>query len=296
MADRARQCEGRRALVTGASRGIGVGIAQRLVGEGARVAVTARSLKPEDHHLAGSLEETVQLLRDMGGEAHAVVADLADPGSDKAQIVREAEAALGGPIEILVNNAAAAFYIPFEDISEKRFRIGVELNIRSPWALMQAVLPGMRAAGEGWILNISSATSRVPKGPPFHLPAQTLGATIYGGTKAMLERFSVGVAGELEGTGIAVNTLAPEAGVLTPGADALVDMHRDDILEPMETMAEAALALVTGDPAVLTGRIAYSLSLIKELRRPVRTLDGRQLVEGWQPDDIPDRRLITNRP
>jgi hypothetical protein len=55
----------------------------------------------------------------------------------------------------------------------------------------------------------------------------------------------------------------------------------------METMAEAALALVTGDPDVLTGRIAYSLSLIKELHRPVFTLDGRELVEGWQPDDLP---------
>jgi NAD(P)-dependent dehydrogenase (short-subunit alcohol dehydrogenase family) len=291
-----QSCAGRRALVTGASRGIGVGIAQRLVGEGARVAVTARSLKPEDHHLAGSLEETVALLRDMGGEAFAIVGDLADPAVDKTQIVREAEAALGGTIEILVNNAAAAFYIPFEEMSEKRFRIGVELNIRSPWALMQAVLPGMRAAGEGWILNISSATSRIPKGPPFKLPAQTLGATIYGGTKAMLERFSVGVAGEVYGTGIAVNTLAPEAGVLTPGADALVDMHSGDILEPMETMAEAALALVTGDPMVLTGRIAYSLTLIKELGRPVFTLDGKELVPGWQPDEIPEHRLIANRP
>jgi NAD(P)-dependent dehydrogenase (short-subunit alcohol dehydrogenase family) len=287
---------GRPVLVTGAGGFIGGHLVARLVAEGARVAVTARSRRPEDHHLAGSLEETVALLQGMGGEAHAVVADLADPALDKAQVVRDAEAALGGPIEILVNNAAAAFYIPFGDISEKRFPIGGELNVRSPWALMQAVIPGMRAAGEGWILNISSATSRVPKGPPFHLPAQTMGATIYGGTKAMLERFSVGVAGELQGTGIAVNTLAPEAGVLTPGADALVDMHRDDILEPMETMAEAALALVTGDPAVLTGRIAYSLSLIKELGRPVRTLDGEELVAGWQPDDIPERRLITNRP
>jgi hypothetical protein len=54
----------------------------------------------------------------------------------------------------------------------------------------------------------------------------------------------------------------------------------------MDTMAEAALALVTGDPAVLTGRIAYSLQLLLELRRPVYDLQGQELVEGWQPDDL----------
>ena len=53
-------------------------------------------------------------------------------------------------------------------------------------------------------------------------------------------------------------------------------------------MAEAALALCTGDPAVLTGRIAFSLQLIVELQRPVRDLRGEELVEGWQPADLPD--------
>jgi hypothetical protein len=58
------------------------------------------------------------------------------------------------------------------------------------------------------------------------------------------------------------------------------------IFKPVETMAEAALVLCTGDPNVLTGRIAYSLQLLLELERPVRDLQGRQLVEGWQPGDL----------
>jgi hypothetical protein len=57
--------------------------------------------------------------------------------------------------------------------------------------------------------------------------------------------------------------------------------------EPLETMAEAALALCTGDPNVLTGRIAYSLQLLLELRRPVLDLHGEDLVMGWQPGDLP---------
>ena len=65
-----------------------------------------------------------------------------------------------------------------------------------------------------------------------------------------------------------------------------------DKVEPVETFVEAALALVSGDPRTLTGRIAYSLSLVRELMLPVRTLDGRDLVPGWQPDDIDDSRLF----
>jgi hypothetical protein len=66
----------------------------------------------------------------------------------------------------------------------------------------------------------------------------------------------------------------------------------DDICEPVETMAEAALALCTGDPAVLSGRIAYSLQLLLELERPTYDLSGRALVEGWQPADLP--RVLTH--
>jgi hypothetical protein len=59
-----------------------------------------------------------------------------------------------------------------------------------------------------------------------------------------------------------------------------------DICEPVETMAEAALALCTGDPNILTGRIAYSLQLLLELNRPTYDLAGRDLMEGWQPTDL----------
>src|SRR5690606_6953327 len=92
--------------------------------------------------------------------------------------------------------------------------------------------------GEGWILNISSATSKHPAGPPFD-PGFKLGftTTVYGASKAALERFTTGLAAETYGQGIAVNTLAPVAAVRTPGADVLVgDVmdDRPDIVEPLE--------------------------------------------------------------
>src|SRR4051812_30366597 len=96
---------GRRALVTGASRGIGAAIAQRLAAEGADVAITARTLDQHDH-LRGSLTETAARLAAYGGAVVPVVADLADPAS-RSGLVPAAVEGLGGTIDILVNNAAA---------------------------------------------------------------------------------------------------------------------------------------------------------------------------------------------
>jgi NAD(P)-dependent dehydrogenase (short-subunit alcohol dehydrogenase family) len=109
---------------------------------------------------------------------------------------------------------------------------------------------------------------------------------MYGAAKAALNRLTVAVASECESQGIAVNALTPQAAIATP---ALVagGWIEDRMFEPLETMAEAALALCTADPDVLTGRIAFSLQFLLEQRRPVRDLAGDRLVEGWQPDDLP---------
>src|SRR5213078_2654494 len=103
--------EGKVAIVTGASRGIGAAIAQRFAAEGARVALVARSLEPgSGGHLSGSLHETVAAIVGDGGVAEPIAADLSDPACDRSAIVARAEAALG-PVDILVNNAAACFYL-----------------------------------------------------------------------------------------------------------------------------------------------------------------------------------------
>ena len=130
---------------------------------------------------------------------------------------------------------------------------------------------------------LSSATSMAPAGPPFADFHRHGGALLYGATKAALERMSVGLAAEVYDDGIAINALAPVAAVRTPGVEALgmLPENRPDLVEPMEVMVEAAVALVSGDPAVLTGRLAFSRALLDELGRAPRTLDGTQpYVEG----------------
>jgi citronellol/citronellal dehydrogenase len=275
------QLEGRVALVTGASRGIGAGIAQRFAAEGAIVAVTARTLDAEaDAPLAGSLRETVATIEAAGGRALAVQADLAD-ADDRVRVVPRVTAELGA-VDVLVNNAAAAFYLPTAEIPLRRRRLTFELNVHAPIDLAQAVLPAMRANGAGWIVNISSATSKPPKGPPFD-PGFKLGftSTVYGASKAALERLTTGLAAEVYADGVAVNSLAPVAAVRTPGADALVGDVLDanpEIVEPLELFVEAALALAVADPRSLTGRICYSRPLLDELGLDYRELDGSACV------------------
>jgi NAD(P)-dependent dehydrogenase (short-subunit alcohol dehydrogenase family) len=261
---------GRRALVTGASRGIGAAVAVRLAAEGADVAIVARTERRHDH-LPGSLADTAARIAALGRHAPIVVADLAD-AEDRARIVSEAADALDGRIDILVNNAAAAMYAPVATMSLKRRRVLFEVNAIAPLDLAQAVVPGMVEAGEGWIVNLTSATARAGTGDPT--------MALYGASKAALNRVTDGLARELFGTGVRVNAVEPRAAVLTEGAAALVgDALTDDVIESLEAMTEAVVCLCDCPPE-LTGRVCVSLDLIDELGLTVYDLDGVAPTSG----------------
>ncbi len=202
-----------------------------------------------------------------------VVADLAD-ADDRARVVPEAVAALGGPLDILVNNAAAAIYQPLGDFPLRRRRLTFEVNVHAPLDLAQAAVPAMVERGEGWVVNLTSAAARPTPGPPF--PTDGLRSTIgvYGASKAALDRMTNALAVELEGTGVRVNAVEPRVAVLSEGASVLVGhLLGDDALESMEEMVEGVVALCDCD-ADLTGGVHVSLDLIERLGVRVRSLDG----------------------
>jgi NAD(P)-dependent dehydrogenase (short-subunit alcohol dehydrogenase family) len=262
-----RLLAGKVALVTGASRGIGVAIAERLAAEGAAVALVARTLEAApEARLKGSLAETVAAITAPGGRAVPVVADLAR-AEDRARIVPAVHAALG-PVDVLVHNAAAAIYAPTTTMPLGRRRTVFEVNVHAAIDLVQAVLPDMRAAGGGAIINLSSASSQLPPPPPATGVPPTM--AVYGASKAALERLTVGLAGELLADGISVNTLAPVAAVRTPGAEALAGRllaEHPELVEPMEWLAEAVVVLATSDPRTYTGRVLYSGPFLDEVGR-----------------------------
>lgn len=270
---------GRRVIVTGASRGIGAAIAERFAAEGADLVVTARTIEPIEQ-LAGSLTETVDRCAAHGARVVPLVADLAD-ADDRSRIVSESEAALSGPIDVLVNNAAAGIHRPAAELSLRHRRIMFEVNFHAPIDLAQAVVPSMRERGEGWIINVSSGSADITPGPP-PFPWSPMGTTqgAYGASKAALNRYTNLLGIELYGTGVRVNTLQPAKPVASEGAVAHLGGRLDaDQFEPVEVIAEAALALADCPPE-LTARICVDAPLLAELGIEMRTLDGTRLRAG----------------
>lgn len=236
------------------------------------MALVARTAEAHDH-LAGSLQDTAERLRKFGQSIGVVVADLT-VDTDRARVIAEAADVLGGPIDVLVNNAAAAIYGHLADMSLKRRRILFEANVHAPVDLSQAAIPAMKAAGAGWIVNVSSGTARPADTSLFGTGADVLTMAAYGASKAALNRATNGLGAELFGTGIRVNGVEPRAAVLTEGADALVgDRLRPDQIEPIESMVEAIVALCDC-PAEVTGQSFVSLDLLEAWGIDVRALDG----------------------
>ena len=255
-----KSLEGKVVLITGASRGIGEAFAIRFARAGAAVGITARTVHEGDHRFEGSLDSTVQAIRDAGGTAAASAGDLSSP-EERERIHAELVSELG-PIDVLVNNAAITFFAPVDGFDLRRWQLMFDVQVLAPFHLSQLVLPAMRESGEGWILNISSPAALHPQGPPYF----SGGGTVYGMCKAAIERFSTGLASEVYDDNIAVNSLAPTGLVVTPG----VKHHQLDQRIPVErhedvsVIAEAAFLLCSGEPRDLTGRICFSQELLAE--------------------------------
>ncbi|MDZ7781497.1 MAG: SDR family NAD(P)-dependent oxidoreductase [Halioglobus sp.] len=264
------QLQGRVALVTGASRGIGRAIARRFAAEGAAVVVCAS--RPGRHgDLEGTLEQTVELIENAGGRAAAEACNLADAEARSDLVARAGKHF--GALDIIVNNAAVSrMRLPSESPAAERSWM-FDVNVNAPVDLAQQALPEMRRQGRGWILNISSASARQPVVPYRDTPLAAHVIAPYGATKAALDRYTEGLAHEVAGEGVCINTLAPEGIVLTAGADYVRDIARrnPDMAEPVEMMAEAALALCSGS---LLGQVCYSRQLLHSLGRRVMSLDG----------------------
>lgn len=241
--------DGKVALVTGASRGVGAATAVALAQAGCRVACAARSTQETPQKTPGTLDETLERIRAAGGQAIAVPTNLAAEAEVVAMVRRTAEH-FGG-FDVLVNNAAITFVGDLE-IAMKRHDLVMDVNLRAPLLAMREAVPHMRRAGEGAIVNLSSmaALSAIP------------GLMSYGVSKIALERLTVDVANQLRDHRIACNVFRIDVPVAsegfvanTPGAD------RSD-WEPCEVAAEGIVWMLR-QPASYSGR----LDSMWELRR-----------------------------
>ena len=252
--------EGRIALVTGGSRGLGKAIAKRLASEGATVAITARTMDPDPKY-EGSLRQTSEEIEATGGRVLALQADLSQADERERMFGRVVDA-LGAP-DVLVNNAAVTFLRPLDGFPERRALLMVEMHLLGPLHLIQLALPGMRERGRGWVLNLTSVAGDPIDGPPFSEFDRTAGFGLYGTVKAALNRLTQSLAAELYDDGIAVNAAAPTNPVATEGAGAL-DLAKEDT-EDISLITETVFRLCQGDPKTLTGRVVKTQSYLREV-------------------------------
>ena len=251
--------DGKVAIVTGSSRGIGEAIARRFAMAGASVVVSARTVEVREERLPGTVHTVTDAIRAAGGEATAVPANL-QKNEEREQLVAAALDTYG-VVDVLVNNAAILVPGGTIEFPERYYDRMFEILVKAPFHLAQLVLPGMIERGGGSILNISSRAAIHPR------PEQrSADGAVYGMTKAAVERFTTGLAAEMRESHVSVNALSPDLAVATPGQMFGRTYTREmlDNSEPVEHMAEAALALVTGDPAEATGGIRYSAEVLQD--------------------------------
>ena len=243
------ELDGKVAIVTGASRGVGAATAVALAARGCKVACAARATDEAPLPLPGTIDATVRTITAAGGEAVAVPTNLARDEEIAGMVAATVDAL--GPVDILVNNAAITF--PGDlDLPMKRFDLVMQVDMRAPLVAMLAVLPDMRSRKCGAILNVSSLAALN------YFPS----LMAYGMAKAAMEHMTISAAHQLAADGIAVNTFRIDVPVASEGFVA--NMPGADISdwEPSEVAAEGIVWMLEQPPSY-TGHNA-GLSELRE--------------------------------
>jgi citronellol/citronellal dehydrogenase len=262
-----KKLEGKVAIITGASRGVGEYMAREFAKEGCDIVVAARTEEVKDPKLPGTIFSTSEELKALGVRAIPVRCDVTDEDSINAMVQRTLDEF--GRIDILVNNAGIMAPGPLHEVPLKRFDLVWRVNVRGAVAACRAVLPQMIKQRDGVIFNISS------------IAADQDGANniSYKVTKHALRELSAGLAAETKQHGIRVFALSPYGWVPTPGTL----YHRLDesmpgvtpMLERPEAMGLAAIYLCSDEARDLSGQHFYSRHLLRD-----RVNDGKDLYQG----------------
>jgi NAD(P)-dependent dehydrogenase (short-subunit alcohol dehydrogenase family) len=234
--------EGRTALVTGSTNGIGVAIAQALAAEGAHVVVSGRDTESGEKVVAGIAET--------GGRATFVRADLGEGKAAVAALADAAHAVAGGPLDILVNNAALLIDpTPTAEVEEDLIDRALAVNIKAAFLLTGLVAPEMARRGSGAIVNLGSIAAL----------AGTANSALYGVTKAAMHFLTKSWADEYGPHGVRVNTVAPGPTMTEKVANMME--HIGPMLATIpsrrastpEEVAKAILFLVSDDASNIHG-------------------------------------------
>ena len=257
--------QGKVAIVTGASRGIGKSMALGLAEAGASVVVAARTAEPRGT-LPGTIHQTVAEIETAGGRALAVTCNVREEESIREMVNRTLDEY--GAVDVLVNNAGIGGYAPFLRMTLREWDLNMAINLRAPFIACQAVAPIMIEQGGGSIINVSSHAAT-------NIFSSTLGedhdagialiGQAYGTSKAALERLTWGLAAELGQHNIAVNALKPLRPVATEGFRFQRPDADFSTWATPQDMAKATVYLAAQDARGLTGAIVTDEELVRRL-------------------------------
>jgi citronellol/citronellal dehydrogenase len=262
--------EGRVALITGASRGIGACIAKTLAREGCRIVAAGKTMEP-NAKLAGTLHDTVRMVEEAGSEAIAVGCDVRDEEQVEAAV--RAGISRFGRIDYLLNNAGAIFWAPVEHWPTKKFDLVFSVNVRAAFLCSRAVLPIMRAQGYGHIVMMSPP--EVPQAAPGKGPylVSKLGMTMLGRA----------IDAENADAGVCASALWPVTAIRTAATENFSMGEPSQWREP-EVLADATAALLAMDPRTTRFRAWLDEDVLAAAG--VTDLSGYSTVPGNDPPPL----------
>ncbi|MCH7344600.1 NAD(P)-dependent oxidoreductase [Pelomonas sp. CA6] len=266
---------GKTLFITGASRGIGLAIAERAARDGANIALVAKTVDPNPR-LPGTLGQAAEAVRAAGGQALVLPTDIRDEAA-VADAVARTVAQFGG-IDILINNASAISLTPTPDTPMKRFDLMMGVNARGTFCCTQACLAALRdSAARGrnpHVLNIS---------PPLSLRDHWFAPHVaYTMAKYGMSMCTLGHAREFRPWGIAVNSLWPRTAIATAALQMIPGVDPALCRKP-EIMADAAWHLLREDARASTGQFLIDDEVL--MRHGIQDLDGYAVTPG-------NRRLL----
>lgn len=224
---------GKVALVTGAGAGIGAAVSRRFARDGMAVGVLDLNLK--------SAEQVASDIRTTGGRALALGASIAHRGQVNAAAAKLREAF--GPITVLVNNAGITGFVPFEELTDEEWDKMMEVNLKGTFIVTQVVLPDMKAAGWGRIINISSSSAQTG----------AINMAHYSSSKGAIVTLTRSLAQELGPLGITVNNVPPGSVMNTIMSEA----NKERFQFPVEQLLKTLPVRRMGEPEDIANACAW---------------------------------------
>lgn len=241
--------DGKVALITGASRGIGKVIALKLAAEGCAVAVAAKTVDP-DPRLPGTVGQTVAEVEDAGGRGLAVPMDVRDDAQVAAGVARTVETF--GRLDVVIHNAGALWWKGVADTPVNRFDLVMGVNARGGHLLCHHALPHLEASGGGHVLMMS---------PPVVLDAVP-GKSAYMISKLGMTLTAMAIAAEYEAKGIAANALWPET-LVESAATINYRIGNRSLWYKADLVADAALEILRTAPRARTGQALLCMEVLR---------------------------------